>query len=242
MSSKTYYEILGVPRNAGEREIKAAYHRLARKYHPDKAEAGTDAMAMEAEFSAISTAYNILKDKEKRTAYDQSLELKRQQGLGRSATGQADDSPAPAKGGGGGPLAAGVEKGRASVARRAYIKGLQYFSAGDYVRAAEFFEVAVKNQDSEASYHSKLAQSLLRGHRGFTRAIEAANRAIEIDQYNMEFRMTLAELYEAAGSKTMAVKTYEEIIKWDASNERARYALQELKPKGGFLARLFRRK
>lgn len=239
--SKTYYEILGVPHNASEREIKNAYHRMARRYHPDKAEPGTDQAAMEAEFSIISTAYNVLKDREKRAAYNQSLEIQRQQNMQRSAPRSPSDSGLLLKPQTG--TAALTEKGRTSVARRAYIKGTQLFSTGDYSRAAEFFEVAVKNNDNEAHYHARLAQTLLRGQRSFSRATEAAQRAIALDPYNTEYRMVLAELYEAAGTKTMALRTYEEILKWEPTNERARNALQTLKPgKTSLLMRLFRKK
>jgi curved DNA-binding protein len=64
---KDYYKILGVERNADEAEIKKAYRRLARKYHPDVSKE-SDA---EARFKEIGEAYEVLKDKEKRQAYDQ---------------------------------------------------------------------------------------------------------------------------------------------------------------------------
>jgi curved DNA-binding protein len=64
---KDYYEILGVKPDAGEAEIKAAYRKLARKYHPDKnKESGA-----EEKFKAINEANEVLKDAEKRRSYDQ---------------------------------------------------------------------------------------------------------------------------------------------------------------------------
>jgi len=247
--SKTYYEVLGVPRNASELEIKAAYHRLARKYHPDKVAGQPDAEAKQAEFSAISTAYNVLKDPEKRQAYDQSQEVKRQQdksGPVPKATGANTPSPTsgPASGGGGGGnYGPAAEKTRASIAKRAYVKGLQLLQSGDFPKAAEFFEVAIKNNDEEPIYHAKLAQTLLRSHRSFSRATEAAQRAIDLDPYNTDYRLVLAELYENAGSKSMAVKSYEEILKWDPGNEKARMALHTLAPKkDSLLGRLFGKK
>lgn len=244
--SKTYYEILGVPSNAGEREIKSSYHRLARVYHPDKMDEGQDAAAMEAEFTQISTAYNVLKDPEKRAAYDQQMELKRQQSLSRSmSTNSGSDSSRemPRAAGGSNSGNASLDKNRASVGRRAFLKGLQLFATGDYAKASEFFEVAVKNVDTEASYFAKLAQSYLRDQRSFSRATEVAQRAITLDPYNSEFRLVLAEIYEAAGSTTMAIQTYTEILKWDPTNERAAQALRSLQPKkGGIFGRFFGKK
>ena len=62
-----YYETLGVEPGAGEAEIKTAYRRLARKYHPDVSkEAGA-----EEKLKAVNEAYEALRDPQKRAAYDQ---------------------------------------------------------------------------------------------------------------------------------------------------------------------------
>jgi len=68
MAGKDYYSILGVNRNASEREIKQAYRRLARKHHPDVNPGDKSA---EARFKEINEAYEVLSDKEKRLKYDQ---------------------------------------------------------------------------------------------------------------------------------------------------------------------------
>lgn len=62
-----YYELLGVPRGADEKEIKSAYRRLARKYHPD---VNPNDKAAEAKFKELSQAYEVLGDPEKRKLYD----------------------------------------------------------------------------------------------------------------------------------------------------------------------------
>ena len=68
MAGKDYYSILGVNRSASEREIKQAYRRLARKYHPDVNPGDKSA---EEKFKQINEAYEVLSDKEKRQKYDQ---------------------------------------------------------------------------------------------------------------------------------------------------------------------------
>jgi len=81
MKYKDYYAVMGVPRDASPEQIKSAYRKLARKYHPDVSkEPGA-----EEKFKEVAEAYETLKDPQKRAAYDQ---------LGRHRPGQ-DFRPPP---------------------------------------------------------------------------------------------------------------------------------------------------
>ena len=68
MASSDYYEILGVNKNASDKDIKQAYRRLARKYHPD---VNPGNKAAEQKFKEINAAFEVLSDPEKRRKYDQ---------------------------------------------------------------------------------------------------------------------------------------------------------------------------
>src|SRR6202050_2507259 len=89
-TSKTdYYELLGVPRKAAVKDIRAAYRKLARKYHPDLNPGDKSA---EEKFKQIQEAYEVLSDAKKRQMYDQ---------FGFNVPG-AGGGPAPGAGYGGG--------------------------------------------------------------------------------------------------------------------------------------------
>jgi molecular chaperone DnaJ len=69
---KDYYGVLGVAKNASAAEIKKAYRKLARQFHPDANQGNADA---EARFKDVSAAYDVLGDDEKRKSYDQVREM-----------------------------------------------------------------------------------------------------------------------------------------------------------------------
>ena len=68
MAKRDYYQVLDVPRTAGEADIKKAYRRLAMKYHPDRNPGDHEA---EDRFKEAKEAYETLTDAQKRAAYDQ---------------------------------------------------------------------------------------------------------------------------------------------------------------------------
>ena len=86
MAKRDYYEILGVSKGAGEADLKKAYRQLAMKFHPDRNPG--DATA-EAKFKEVSEAYEVLKDPQKKAAYDQFGHQAFEAGIGGGRGGSA---------------------------------------------------------------------------------------------------------------------------------------------------------
>jgi DnaJ-class molecular chaperone len=155
-----YYEVLGVPRTATADDIKKAYRKLARKYHPDVNPGDTSA---EDKFKQIGEAYEVLSDPEKRKRYDQ---------LGENWKAGADFTPPP-----------GWEGGRAWEGGSVeYADFSDLFGAGRGAGGfSDFFETlfgsrhgrragagfAMRGQDVEAA----IALNLEEAHHGTTRTI-----------------------------------------------------------------------
>jgi len=159
MEFKDYYQTLGVEASASDAEIKTAYRRLARKYHPDVSKE----KSAEERFKAVNEAYEVLKDKEKRSQYDQ---LK----AGGFRQGQ-DFRPPP------GFNPGGFQQG-----------GFQYDfnDGGDSGGFSDFFESlfggAQRNQTRQAPTGSRvsLAIPLERAYSGGKQKIRIGSRTLEV--------------------------------------------------------------
>lgn len=84
MAKQDYYELLGVDRDAGADEIKKSFRKLAMQYHPDR---NPGDKAAEHKFKEINEAYDVLRDEEKRAAYDRFGHAAFEQGGGRQSAG-----------------------------------------------------------------------------------------------------------------------------------------------------------
>lgn len=80
LNKRTYYEVLGVSRNASAKDIKKAYYQLAKKYHPDTNKSDPDAGK---KFQEVSEAYEVLSDENKRKEFDTWGATSEQMGMGQ---------------------------------------------------------------------------------------------------------------------------------------------------------------
>ncbi len=169
MEYKDYYQIIGVAKNASEKEIQQAYRRLARKYHPD---VNPDNKAAQEKFKEINEAYQVISDADKRRKYDS---------LG--ANWQAYEQHQRAGSGGGGPFQWGNYR-TASSEDFENIFGNAGVDASDFFRTffgggfagARGAARARRGQDIEQA----LQISLEEAHNGTARLVQKDSRRLEI--------------------------------------------------------------
>jgi len=248
---QNYFEILGVSSSSTEKEIKQAYYKLARELHPDKARTPDEREENEQIFAEVSKAYNVLKNKRRREDYSQTLKakdgksskkpektIKKKSDKKRSLV-TANRS--------GGSSSAGREKEKVIIAKKAYVKGVQLFKIGEYKKSVTFFKAAIENDSTEAVYYYRLAMSMMKSRMSFSQGVEYINKAIDMDPYNMDYKILLGEIYEMAGGLSMAEKIYTEIMKWDPTHQKAKNHLEMLGVSTGkqksksFFVNLFRK-
>ncbi len=160
MEFEDYYEVMGVKRDATQDEIKRAYRKLARKYHPDVSKEA-DA---EEKFKRLGEAYEVLKDPEKRAAYDQ---------LGKNWKAGQDFNPPPDwdagfEFSGGGFTGAGAAGGADSQAYSDFFESLFGQRSGGFSGAgASQRGFHMRGQD----HHAKVLIDLEDAYNGATRNI-----------------------------------------------------------------------
>ena len=142
--ANTYYNVLGVEKNADEQQLKKAYRKLAMKYHPDKNQGNKDAAE---QFKRISQAYDTLSDPEKRSVYDKYGEEGVQQMEGGSQPVDPTDIFAQMFGGDvgmGSFFGGGRSQQRKKISRTRANIDLKTFICGGNIKV-QFTETVAKN-------------------------------------------------------------------------------------------------
>ncbi|OQX53233.1 MAG: hypothetical protein B5M53_07195 [Candidatus Cloacimonas sp. 4484_209] len=215
-----YYTILGVNNNATKSEIRKAYLRLAKKYHPDNFTDEEEAKKMHEKFSLIVKAYKTLWDDEKRNEYDKSM-------LSVSYKETKEKTP------------------RTVQAKTAFKNGLAFYKKGDFWRAEKYFKSALSLSPDVPLYKSYLGLALVRQGRRSDEAIQYCKEAVEQEVYNSRFHVNLGIVYKIIGDTKNAIKCFEEALTWNDKDTRAQEELQRLKgsksKNKGLFSRFFNR-
>jgi len=186
MEYKDYYQILGVERNATEKEIKRAYRQLARKFHPDVNPGDRDA---ENRFKEINEAYEVLSDPEKRAKYDQlGASWQQWQRAGRDPRQYDWSQWVSGAGPGGvhvewsgdlGDLFGGAGGGVFSEFFRTIFGGMGQTGAG--ARTAEdLFRTAGRRTARQPGAQAQVEVTLEEAYHGTTRTLEQGGRRVRV--------------------------------------------------------------
>jgi curved DNA-binding protein CbpA len=198
MVEKDYYKILGISPSASDEEVKLAFFRLAKKYHPDRHRDAKDG-EFDIKFTQINEAYNLLKDKASRTEYD-----KRFKTVIRKTEGTAQD------------------KYRSEELFGAAVQALK---KNDVNSAIDLLKAAVRLEPDKAEYYSFLGTALAEKPRRLHEAREMCEKAVEIEPYDVDNYIRLGMVYRKAGLDMRARKQFEKALRWEPDHPVARKEL-----------------
>jgi tetratricopeptide (TPR) repeat protein len=204
LDESDHYAILGLSPQSPPEQVREAYYYLARRYHPDRYRAGElqDLLPrIEAFFTRVTEAYNILVDPAQRRQYDEEI-------ASRSA-------PKPAE----------PQQDKAYLARQNFARGKLLVERKQLHEAVRFFENAIELDPTKPEYYLELGRLLARNPRRRDDAERLLVTAVERNPSLLEGYRTLAELLAKAGRTEEAALRWEELLRWDPQDADALAAL-----------------
>ena len=204
LKSLDYYGVLAVSKDASPGEIKRAYHRMAKEFHPDRylnIESDSIKDKLHAIFSYISEAYRELI-------------------TGSGTVSQSSSAPAEE--------ASGSEYNK-DLAKMRFNEGKRLFSSGQHEQAATLFGQAVYLHDSEPEYHYSYAMALLKNKK-MKPAEESLRKASQLDPFNSKYIAELGYIYLELGFQARAKGAFEKALRCNSSDERALEGMRRLVP------------
>ena len=202
-----YYDVLGVDRSASEGEIRERFRKMAREHHPDRVK-GTDKAEAERKFQTLTEAVNVLTNPARRKQHDAELNV----GISKSS---ADFS---------------------QVAKVYMSKGVKAFKEGDIRAAYENFDMAVKHNPNDAKAFHYLAQAANRIPAYARQAVQAIDRAIQLEPANPAYLKDAGLICKRAGLMAKAERYLNEALKWDPTDLEIQTALADLRQSKGVTA------
>lgn len=249
LKAKNHFEVLGIPRASNEGQVKEAYFRLARRFHPDAtrqdpALADLHA-ALETIFIRVGEAYEVLRDARRRSAYESDLAARAPRG-GVPPTGAAP-APEPVAAAAPDPAAEGQQVDQAIDNAERLIKAEEYWDAIQLLERAQ--PLARAKQGVRLRY--VLAKAVVRNPHWVKRAEELLVSVIKDDPNHVGGHWLLAGIYKRGGLRARATSMLRRVLELQPDHEEAAAALRELAPapepeaepqpppSGGLLKRLF---
>jgi curved DNA-binding protein CbpA len=200
-----HYDVLGVPRDASESEVREKFRLLARAAHPDRFRDPGEKRVAEERFQLLTEAMNVLTNPVRRKAHDLELEKNRP-----------------------------ISRDPAAHARVYLAKGVKAYREGNFPEAIVQFDLSVKHYDKDAKAFHYLALACMKVVGQVRRGVEAIEAAIRLDGNNALFHRDAGKLYSLAGLNSKAERHLEEALAWLPEDAETLRLLEEVRPKKGF--------
>lgn len=188
---KNYYDVLAVGKDASQTQIRERFLQLARQRHPDRFHNEEKARA-ETEFQAITEAFNVLSNPQRRRQHD--LELTQ-------------------------PMMETRAVDVTQLARVYLHRGIKAYREGNFLAAAESFDRATKEDPRNAQAWLYLAQACSRQPRWILRATRAIAKACELEPMNVEFHKLAGRLFMEAQMPLRAERHFQNALRWGDSQD-----------------------
>jgi Domain of unknown function (DUF4388)/DnaJ domain len=244
LKTRTFFEMLGIERSATEQQVKEAYFRLAKRFHPDAHHDSTlsDLVdQLEAVFIRLGEAYETLKSPRSRADYEERLGRQRPRGEGPAAP--TGGMPAPAQ-------AQDLEAER-QEAEDAVRKAGWYFEKEKFFDAIQLLEPTLEKLEGKIQLRARvlLAKSYLKNPKWVKRAEETLLGVVHDDAQNVEAHFLLGTIYRDRGLKSRATTMFKKVLELKPDHEEALAAVGPLIPAepeasggGGLLGKFLRKR
>jgi curved DNA-binding protein CbpA len=209
------YQVLEVSPDARPDEIRRAYFRLAKLYHPDLS-AEADSSEANERFLLIQKAYEILSHTDRRLDYDETRRKGGSTGEGGAASAERNVGRGPRPAWLRGPSLEEVRD-----ARRAYQRIDKLLEQEDVERAAEVLRVINKTVPNEAEYQSKYGYVLALQGDNLHKARDLCRRAVQAEPFNADFHAQLGFVYLQAGLVKTSQECFRTALAYDPTHELA---------------------
>jgi DnaJ domain/Domain of unknown function (DUF4388) len=229
LKGRSHFDVLAISKASNEAQVKEAYFRLARRFHPDsirKEVALADlAERAEAVFIRIGEAYEVLRDTRRRSSYEADLASRTPRPGPQAASSATAAAPA-------GALAPADPEAEARAVENAIRVAERHVAEEKYWDAIQVLEVAVPLATGKASLRARyvLAKALVKNPHWIKRAEELLQGLVKDEPMHLGAHLQLGHIYKGGGLKARAGSMYRRVLELQPGHEEATLGLRDLAP------------
>ncbi len=239
LKTRTHFEVLGITREATEGQVKEAYFRMAKRFHPDAHHdpALSDLRdRLEAVFIRLGDAYEVLRNPRIRASYEKALDARTPRAEPAAVTVLPPEEPDPRK--------------EARLAEEAIRKAARSVATEKYWEAIQLLEPAIGRVEGKVRQNGRvlLAKAYMKNPNWVKQGEELLLAVVQDDPKHIEAYMLLGNLYKSGGLRSRAVSMFRKVLDLNPEHEEAGAHLAEIVPDdpepgagSGFIKKIFGR-